>query len=340
MTERLCSVENLTIGYHLARRPTHVVARELQLTLTSGELTCLLGPNGSGKSTLLRTMAGMQPPIEGRILFGGRELKSYSHRELSRFLSVVLTDRVDVGFLSSYSLVALGRHPYTGWSGRITPEDDRTVRWALNAVNAELLLDRYVVELSDGERQKIMIARALAQEPRLMLLDEPTAFLDVPRRVEIMQLLRKLARETGKSIFLTTHDLELALRGADRICLLSMEGNLSTGVPEDLVLRGAFEETFHSEGVRFDREWGHFTISDTRGHRVALEGRGLGTHWTRRALTRAGYRVVRPGRGERAAVTVVKKGGYFQWETSIGGKSEGHGSVEQMLARLRRELPS
>jgi iron complex transport system ATP-binding protein len=335
MKEELCTVENLTIGYRLARRPTHVVARGLQLTLTSGELTCLLGPNGSGKSTLLRTMAGMQSPIEGRILFRGRELRSYSQRSLSRFLSVVLTDRVDVGFLSSYALVALGRHPYTGWSGRITPEDDGRVRWALDVVDAGPLLDRYVTELSDGERQKIMIARALAQEPRLMLLDEPTAFLDVPRRVEIMQLLKKLARETEKSIFLSTHDLELALRSADRICLLSMEGRLQTGVPEDLVLRGAFEETFHSEGVRFDREWGHFTISEPKGHRVALEGRGIGARWTMRALTRAGYRVTESTRGVRATVRVVSGGKGLKWKTIIAGAERTHPSIESLLRLLQ-----
>jgi iron complex transport system ATP-binding protein len=284
-------------------------------------------------------MAGMQPAIEGNILLRGKELSSFSQRELSMYLSVVLTDRIDVGFLTGYALVALGRHPYTGWSGKITKGDDEAVRRAIEALHAQPLMHRYVAELSDGERQKIMIARALAQEPRLMLLDEPTAFLDVPRRVEIMQLLKKLARETGKSIFLSTHDLELALRSADRVFLLSMDGSLRGGVPEDLVLRGAFEETFHSEGVRFDREYGHFTISEQKGHRVAMEGRGIGVHWTRRALARSGYRIVRPGKGERAVIDVMKKGDAWGWESSIIGKTMKHDSLEDLLFRLRKELP-
>jgi iron complex transport system ATP-binding protein len=338
MREKLCILENLTVGYTFPRRPIHVVARNLEITLYAGELTCLLGPNGSGKSTLLRTVSGMQQPIGGRILLGGKELKSYGQRELSMLLSIVLTDRIDVGFLSSYALVALGRHPYTGWSGRITGEDDRVVRWALEAVGAGDLGGRFVTELSDGERQKILIARALAQEPRIMLLDEPTAFLDVPRRVEIMQLLRSLARETGRAVILSTHDLELALRSADRICLLSMEGRLFTGSPEDLVLSGAFEETFHSEGVRFDREYGHFTLVEGSGREVSLSGKGSGAHWTRRALEREGYSIVSQGGTAEATVCVARTGSGWHWESSIGGRSAGHDSIEELLHRFRREF--
>ena len=339
MKETLCSTHDLTIGYRFPRRPTHVVASDLELVLLSGELTCLLGPNGSGKSTLLRTLSCMQPSIRGKILFDNRDLKSFKQRELSRLLSVVLTDRIDVGFLSSYALVALGRHPYTGWSGRITSQDDEVVRWALNSVHAQDLTERFVAELSDGERQKVMIARALAQEPKIMLLDEPTAFLDVPRRVEIMQLLKKLARETGKAILLSTHDLELALRSADRICLLSMEGRMQTGAPEDLVLQGAFEQTFHSEGVRFDRELGHFTIAEAEGHRVALHGRGVGAQWTKRALYRTGYQIVEKGMGGEAVIWVHKTAQGLLWESLIMDIRVKHRSVEELLQRLQKDLP-
>lgn len=338
MRETLCRAHNLTIGYRFPRRPTHVVARDLEITLSSGELTCLLGPNGSGKSTLLKTLSGMLQPIAGSIFLRNRDLKSYSQRELSRLLSVVLTDRIDAGFLSGYALVALGRHPYTGWSGRITAQDDAVVRWALASVGADSLIQRYVSELSDGERQKIMIARALAQEPQVMLLDEPTAFLDMPRRVEIMRLLRKLARETGRAIFLTTHDLELALRSADRICLLSMEGKLQIGVPEDLVLRGGFEQTFHSEGVRFDREYGHFKVTEIRGKTVSLEGHGTSARWTKRALEREGFRVsVEKGRS-RIQIRVVSGRKGILWKLQAPGRESTHDSIEELLLHLHDVL--
>ena len=149
-------------------------------------------------------------------------------------------------------MVTLGRHPYTNWWGNLSREDEEIVHWAIKSVGALNLAARQVSELSDGERQKIMIARALAQSPMVMLLDEPTAFLDLPRRVEIMQLLRNLARETNQAILLSTHDLNLALRLADQIWLLNSHGILQVGAPEDLVLSGAFAHTFDSEGVEFD----------------------------------------------------------------------------------------
>ncbi len=338
MKETLCRAHNLTIGYRFPRRPTYVVSADLELALNRGELTCLLGPNGSGKSTLLRTLSGMQPLIRGSILLNNRDLKTYGQRELSRLLSVVLTDRIDVGFLSSYALVALGRHPYTGWSGRITSHDDEIVRWALKSVGADPLTERYVAELSDGERQKIMIARALAQEPQIMMLDEPTAFLDVPRRVEIMRLLRNLARDTDRAIFLSTHDLELALQGADRICLLSIEGELLTGAPEDLVLRGAFETTFHSEGVRFDREYGHFTMTEVRGRTVAVEGHGISLRWTKRALEREGYSVSDAKRRAEARVRVVSGRRGIYWKLQVEGKESEQHSIEEMLTCIHAEL--
>jgi iron complex transport system ATP-binding protein len=278
--------ENLSIGY-----PKHSVSQNIEVQLFSGELVCLIGPNGAGKTTLMRTMAGMLAPLAGQVQLLGDDVRKLDSRILAQRLSVVLTDRIDVGLLSGYALVALGRHPYTDWTGQLSAKDESVVRWAVEAVGAVDIASRPVNELSDGERQKLMIARALAQEPALMILDEPTAFLDLPRRVEILQLLRKIARETERAILLSTHDLDLALRNADRIWLMPKNASLTVGAPEDLVLNGAFEQAFHSEGVQFDKRTGSFWATMDRQKSIALKGEGIPYIWTQRALERIGYEI-------------------------------------------------
>jgi iron complex transport system ATP-binding protein len=289
--DAVLKTKNLTIGYTPKRQAPYVVAREISVSLSRGEFVCLLGPNGAGKSTLIRTLVGMQTPLSGSVQLVGKDVSALSAQDLAQLLSVVLTDRVQVGILSVRDLVALGRYPYTDWTGRLTPEDDAVIEWAIRSANAQALIHRNVGALSDGERQKVMIARALAQQPEVMVLDEPTAFLDLPRRVEMMTLLQKLAHETNKAILLSTHDLDLALRSADRIWLLPEGGPLQVGAPEDLVLNGAFERAFQSDGVRFDTHTGSFLMQAQKGVVVALCGEGHFVYWTKRALERAGFQV-------------------------------------------------
>jgi len=303
MPDLVLETHDLAIGYP-GKRQRRVVAEGINLRLYGGELVCLLGPNGAGKSTLLRTLAGMQRPLAGRVTLSGIDPHRLPPRELARRLSVVLTERAEVGALSARAVVALGRYPHTDWTGRLTPLDEAAVERALAAVGAAPLASRFVGELSDGERQKVLIARALAQEPRLLLLDEPTAFLDLPRRVEIMSILRRLARETGQSILLSTHDLDLALRGADRLWLLPSGGPLRAGVPEELVLEGAFQATFPSADVTFDAHSGHFKLHGPSCGHVDLAGEGLPALWTGRALEREGYVV--NGRGGPSSVVRVE----------------------------------
>ena len=303
MSAAILQARGLGIGYAPRRRPRVEVAADLGVELLAGELVCLLGPNGAGKSTLVRTLAGLQRPLAGQVLLKGRDLHALGEGERARHLGLVLTERVDTGNLSAYALAALGRYPYTGWDGRLSPADEEVVRWAMEAVGARELAARSVGELSDGERQKVTIARALAQEPAVLLLDEPTAFLDLPRRVEIVQLLRRLAGERERAVLLSTHDLDLALRSADRLWLLPPGGPLQTGAPEDLVLNGAFQRIFGD----FDPATGSFHLARRPEGEIGLTGEGLQALWTARALERAGFRVD-AGRQTPPRVEIVPRG--------------------------------
>ena len=287
----LLRTQNLVIGYRVSRQGPKIVAADLNLKAEAGELICLIGPNGAGKSTLMRTLAGMQPTLAGTVYLAGAAIDRLTAAQRATKLSIVLTEQTNAGLLSAFTVVALGRSPYTDWSGRLSETDERIVEWALHVVGASALAHRIVGELSDGERQKVMIARALAQQTPLILLDEPTAFLDLPRRVEIMALLRRLAHETGRLIILSTHDLDLALRSADQLWILPTGGPLQAGAPEDLILSGAFETAFRAEGLIFDRERGTFRITPDPHGRIVLVGEGLPAMWTMRALEREGWSV-------------------------------------------------
>ncbi|MBR0255633.1 MAG: ABC transporter ATP-binding protein [Bacteroidales bacterium] len=233
--EETIRLTGLAIGY-TTRHSVKTVCTGITETIFSGELTCLIGENGAGKSTLLRTLSGFLPPVSGEIILLGKPLRSYGERELSTIIGVVLTEKTNLQNMTVEELVGMGRSPYTGFWGRLSGEDRRKVGESLEMVGITGLRGRMVQTLSDGERQKVMIAKALAQETPVIFLDEPTAFLDYPSKVEILRLLGRLSRDFGKTIFLSTHDLELALRVADRVWLMSKPGRLQTGSPENLVI--------------------------------------------------------------------------------------------------------
>ena len=306
------AAKHLDIGYDKDKREKKYVARDLNLQLNEATLVCLLGPNGSGKSTLLRTLAGIQRPLAGELEIQNTPITKISGKELARMCSVVLTDAVDRS-LTGETVVAIGRYPYTGWMGKLSKEDEDHIQWAIEATATSSYIHRPLYKMSDGERQKVMIARALAQDTPIVLLDEPTAHLDLPNRVDIIRLLRTLAHKTRKAILLSTHDLDLAIQAADQIWLMHPAQSMKIGCPEDLILQGAIQEVFPSDGFSFDVASGGFRLHTEKQQKVALAGDGLAYLWTKRALERNGFEVV--DASDSQFEIVVNGKGEFCWKS-------------------------
>ncbi len=255
----IMTTHGLAAGY----LPDKLIADRLDLSLSRGDMTLLLGANGRGKSTLLRTLSGAQPALAGEVSIAGKSLADTTAADMARLISLVYTDRTHAGHLTAAELVALGRQPYTGFFGRLSADDRRIVDESLDTVGMLQFSRRYVSTLSDGERQKIMLARALAQQTPVILLDEPTSFLDIASRIETMQMLHDLAADHGKAILLSTHDIAEALPLATHAWLL-VENDSSnhdstqavsamiTGTVPGLVATGAFDRLFPRRPVVFD----------------------------------------------------------------------------------------
>ena len=238
-----------------------VVTPDINATLVPGELTSLLGPNGVGKSTLLRTLSTFLPPLQGEIVLQGKTLNRLTASQLSRLIGVVLTERPDVQNMTVRDMVGMGRSPYTGFWGRLTAEDEQYVTEAMKLAGIVALEHRMFSTLSDGERQKVMIAKVLAQQTPVILLDEPTAFLDFPSKVEMMRLLRRLAHEMQKIIFLSTHDVELALQLSDRLWIMH-PGEVVIGKPAELSENGELTRFIQADGIRFDSALMSYRITE------------------------------------------------------------------------------
>jgi iron complex transport system ATP-binding protein len=275
--QSLLSLKDLSIGYG-----SSILLSNLNLELHVGELVCFMGPNGVGKSSLIKTLIGLHQPIRGEIDFRDKG-------PLEKVVSVVLTDRINHPQLKVHELIALGRYPHLDWRLKLGVEDDRIIETAIQQARIQHLYNSRVAELSDGQMQMVMIARALAQDTRILLLDEPTAHLDLNNRVEIMNLLKKLTRETNRAILIATHELDLALQTADVVWIAGTNKSVKTGIPEDLVLDGSFDSVFQFKG--YDLKTGKVAHDPFRKLSVSVKGEGYSLLWTRNALERNGYSV-------------------------------------------------
>lgn len=284
-TEHILTLSNLAIGYG-----KEALLRDLHLTVRPGEMVALIGRNGTGKSTLLKSMIGLLPLLDGSCLLDGCGLESYDLRQRAKKVSYVASNLSHLPSISVRELVALGRMPFTGFLGRLTAKDQLHIEKALEEVGLESFAGRKLEHLSDGERQRCLIARALAQDTPLMVLDEPTAFLDIPNKYDLIQLLSGF-RDQGKSIVYSTHDLETAMFCADKIWVI-YGGEIREGAPEDLGISGLFDRLFEAAGVTYDQESSRFKQAKASKGKIRLEGReGVELMWTRNALERLGFQL-------------------------------------------------
>jgi iron complex transport system ATP-binding protein len=315
MPEVLLHLKELKVGYRTSGQEI-LLFENLNLVLKAGELICFMGPNGVGKSTLIKTIAGLHQP-----LFHSNAPQAVGKIDPKK-ISVVLTDRINAMNMSVRELVSYGRYPYLNWSAQLKEADLALVDKALGTVQLTELADKNINELSDGQLQLVMIARALTQDTPVILLDEPTAHLDLNNRVAIMNVLRKLSREMQKAILVSTHELDLALQTADLLWLADGK-NILTGVPEDLVLDGSLDRIFQFKG--FDLKTGKVFHQAHRGINVKLVGEGYTFLWTKNALERCGYEVTNQGDIE---IEVLEGDGWKMGNTKIA-----------TLAQLLEQLP-
>jgi len=254
----ILSVSNLSIGY-TTKKENIVIAKNLNLNLEAGKLIALIGENGIGKSTLLRTLSGIQKPLNGSVYLNDRNIKEFSQVDLAQNLSLVLTEKLPPSNLTVFELIALGRQPYTNWIGKLTKDDLEKIKEAIALTQIEHLSDKKYYEISDGQFQNVLVARALAQDTPLIILDEPSTHLDLFHKVSLFKLLKKLAAESNKCILFSTHDIDLAIQLSDEMIVMTTD-NVVQDQPCNLISNGIFDRLFKDENIKFDSEKGRFMI--------------------------------------------------------------------------------
>jgi len=321
-------LDQLSVGYQKGNSKLEILGG-LNASIKHGELVCLIGENGVGKSTLLRSIAGVQKPLSGQVFVDNKPVNDYTAPDLARTISLVLTDRIFAGNLTVKEIVALGRHPYTNWLGKLEQKDVDKIDWALDITDIHKISDRIISELSDGQFQKTLIARALAQDGDIIILDEPTAHLDLSNKIIILKLLKDLSNETGKAILIATHEIEFSFQVADKIWIALKDKNLKEGTPEDLVLDGSLNQMINHNAINFDSDHGRFMVNYSYIKSCNLKGDKLAYYWTSNALRRNGWEVI--NEISETTITIRKGKSGYEWDLTHQGNVTIVYSIEELV---------
>jgi iron complex transport system ATP-binding protein len=330
-------LNNLNVGYFNSNK-SNIIQKDINLSAEKGELIALIGTNGCGKSTLLRSISCLQPVISGEVLLDGHDVLRMKPKKRATQISVVLTSIESVASFTVKELISIGRDPFTGWLGKLSVEDDEIIHKAIEVTHLQGFENRNIHQLSDGERQRVFIARAMAQDTPLMLLDEPTSHLDLPNRINTLLLLQKLAHQTSKTILISTHELETAMQVADKIWLMKKNAGVSVGTPEDLILTGKINTAFDSNNSGndyiFDEMSGGFSINQQKSEVIDVEvngGNELIRKWTIQALRKNGYNIV-----DNALIEILPDVETRSWQIRMGNKSTTVRSIEELIIDLKK----
>ncbi|MBN2519510.1 MAG: ABC transporter ATP-binding protein [Bacteroidales bacterium] len=328
----ILKTNNLEIGYfhHNKKLP---VFSHISLTARRGELISLIGRNGSGKSTLLKSIVRINKILGGDILLEGQSIYNYKLKEWAKKIAFVSTEPLTVSNLAVKELVTLGRHPYTNWMFYLTDKDNEIIEEAISLVKINHLASKNIDEISDGERQRAMIARALAQNSQVILLDEPTAYLDLPNKYEIIHLLHDLARNEQKTIIFSSHDLNISIGEADKLWLMDKDITLE-GAPEDIILNGTFSHIFDNSIVCFDSNTGEIKLTRSIKKEVYLEGEEKPYLWTKRALERTGY-IITKNQNNAIKINITRQANELKWNITINGINKVFNSIYDLNVYLK-----
>ncbi|HEY4788272.1 MAG TPA: ABC transporter ATP-binding protein [Bacteroidales bacterium] len=332
----IIKAHQLSVGYRNGKQITTVI-RNLDVIVSQGELIGIIGQNGIGKSTLLRTLARLQDPLDGDIILFGQPFRLFSRNEFAQKVSFVSTEILKLNHCTVRQLVSLGRSPYTNWFGQLSDKDNVMVSEAIEMVGLTSLAERYINEISDGERQRVMIARTLAQDTDIIVLDEPTAFLDMPNKYEVIHLLNELTRTKKKTILFTSHDLNIAMREADRLWILT-PGAFIEGAPEDLVLQHFISGLFDETRLKFDPRKGEFSIRRKPIGSCKLSGKGVAHIWTKRALERLGFDTELDSEGYSLEIIVEEKAGNTIWRVKQQNSEKEFKTISELATFLKNTI--
>lgn len=334
MKSPLLHTKQLSIGYTY-KKTNKVILSGIDLQLFPGQLIGLLGPNGVGKSTLLRTLAGVQPALSGKVMIGGQDITGMNALEVAQKISLVLTDRSFSGNLNVLDLVSLGRYPHTGWSGSLQERDHRKIKQAIEQTQVEYLLQQKLHQISDGQLQKAMIARALAQDGEIMILDEPTAHLDLNNKIEILLLLKKLGNITGKGIIIATHELDLAVKIADQIWLAQCNEPVHSGMPEELAMSGVFQNIYSGRDYHIDHTNGQVKLKLESRKKIKIAGENEARYWTGNALQRNGYQVTEGDADLR--LEIAGRNNNMEWKLFQNQNTQIFTSLSALIDHLQKK---